>query len=175
LVALTIQPVYTVVHADAPEELFAVGDIRIEGLQRISEGTVFNYLPVRHRRSSRSPAVGEAMRALYATGFFREVELRRDGNTLLVVVIRTPVDRQVRTQGQQGHQDRGSAEEPAQRGAGHRQEPSTGRCSTSEAYLTDQYFSRGKVRGADRHQDHGLARNKVDVIVDIKEGQTRQD
>jgi hypothetical protein len=33
LVALTIQPVYTVVHADAPEELFAVGDIRIEGLQ----------------------------------------------------------------------------------------------------------------------------------------------
>jgi outer membrane protein insertion porin family len=90
LAALTIQPVYTVVHADAREELFSVGDIRIEGLQRISEGTVFNYLPVSIGDRLDGQRVGEAMRALYATGFFRDVELRRDGNTLLVVVIERP-------------------------------------------------------------------------------------
>ena len=88
--ALAIQPVCTVVHADAPQELFAVGDIRIEGLQRISEGTVFNYLPVSIGDHLDHQRVGEAMRALYATGFFRDVELRRDGNTLLVLVIERP-------------------------------------------------------------------------------------
>ena len=69
---------------------FTVGDIRIEGLQRISEGTVFNYLPVNIGDHLDGQRIGEAMRALYATGFFRDVELRRDGNTLLVVVIERP-------------------------------------------------------------------------------------
>src|SRR5258708_29620929 len=72
------------------QEPFTVGDIRIEGLQRISEGTVFNYLPVNIGDHLDGQRVGEAMRALYATGFFRDVELRRDGNTLLVVVIERP-------------------------------------------------------------------------------------
>ena len=70
--------------------LFTVGDIRIEGLQRISEGTVFNYLPVNIGDRLDSQRIGEAMRALYTTGFFRDVELRRDGNTLLVVVVERP-------------------------------------------------------------------------------------
>ena len=70
---------------------FTVGDIRIEGLQRISEGTVYNYLPVNigDRMDQRS-ACDESLRALYATGFFRDVELRRDGGTLLVVVHERP-------------------------------------------------------------------------------------
>jgi outer membrane protein insertion porin family len=74
----------------APEAQFTVGDIRVEGLQRISEGTVFNYLPVNIGDHLDQQRVGEAMRALYATGFFRDVELRRDGNILLVVVVERP-------------------------------------------------------------------------------------
>jgi len=45
LVAFAIQPICTLAGADAPQKLFTVGDIRIEGLQRITEGTVFNYCP----------------------------------------------------------------------------------------------------------------------------------
>src|SRR3982751_4701518 len=69
---------------------FTVGDIRLEGLQRISEGTVYNYLPINigdrldHRR------IQEALRAMYATGFFRDVEVRREGNTLVVAVLERP-------------------------------------------------------------------------------------
>ena len=92
LVALAIQPLGNALHAQtpAPQEPFTVGDIRVEGLQRISEGTVFNYLPVNIGDHLDGQRIGEAMRALYATGFFRDVELRRDGNTLLVVVIERP-------------------------------------------------------------------------------------
>ena len=92
--ALAIQPIGAGVHAQAPapasQDNFTVGDIRVEGLQRISEGTVFNYLPVNIGDHLDGQRIGEAMRALYATGFFRDVELRRDGNTLLVVVVERP-------------------------------------------------------------------------------------
>jgi len=91
LAALAGQPICTAVQAQTAQDTFTVGDIRIEGLQRISEGTVFNYLPVNIGDHLDGARIGEAMRALYATGFFRDVELRRDGNILLVVVVERPV------------------------------------------------------------------------------------
>ena len=64
---------------------FTVGDIRVEGLQRVSEGTVYNYLPVNIGDHLNPTRVREAIRALYATGFFRDVQLRRDGEAGLVL------------------------------------------------------------------------------------------
>src|SRR5262249_37316198 len=69
---------------------FTVSNIRVEGLQRISEGTVFNYLPVNIGDRITPQRVREAVRALYATNFFRDVQLRRDGTDLVVVVIERP-------------------------------------------------------------------------------------
>ena len=69
---------------------FTVGDIKIEGLQRISEGTVFNYLPVNIGDQLTPERLREALRALYATGFFRDVALSRDGNTLVITVLERP-------------------------------------------------------------------------------------
>ena len=69
---------------------FTVGDIRIEGLQRITEGTVYNYLPVNIGDRLDNRRIDEALRALYATGFFRDVELRRDGGTLVIAVLERP-------------------------------------------------------------------------------------
>ncbi|MGH8299637.1 MAG: POTRA domain-containing protein, partial [Steroidobacteraceae bacterium] len=74
----------------SPDADFTVGDIKVEGLQRISEGTVFNYLPVNIGDHLTPQRVREAIRALYQTGFFRDVELRREGNTLVVVVLERP-------------------------------------------------------------------------------------
>ena len=53
-------------------------DIRVEGLQRISEGTVYNYLPVNVGDRLDRRRVEEALKALYATGFFKDVEVRRE-------------------------------------------------------------------------------------------------
>jgi len=54
------------------------------------EGTVYNYLPVNIGDHLSAQRVREAIRALYATGFFRDVQLRRDGSTLVVVVLERP-------------------------------------------------------------------------------------
>ena len=66
---------------------FTVTGIRVEGLQRISEGTVYNTLPVNIGDRVGAQRVREALRALNATGFFRDVELRREEPGLLVVVV----------------------------------------------------------------------------------------
>ncbi len=74
-------------HADGQ---FIVKKIQIEGLQRISEGTLYDYLPVNIGDDLTDARVQDAIRALYKTGFFRDVEFRRDGDTLVIVVKERP-------------------------------------------------------------------------------------
>lgn len=74
----------------AAADSVVVRDIRVEGLQRISEGTVFNYLPVNIGDRLDELRVREAMRAVYSTGFFRDVELRWDAGTLVIAVEERP-------------------------------------------------------------------------------------
>jgi outer membrane protein insertion porin family len=172
LVALAIQPVGTVVHAQAPapQEAFTVGDIRVEGLQRISEGTVFNYLPVNIGDHLDGQRIGEAMRALYATGFFRDVELRRDGNTLLVVVIERPSIAKFELKGNKDIKTEDL--QKSLRNVGLATGKTFDRSVLDEVkqYLTDQYFSRGKYAVKIDTKVTDLPGNKVDIVVDIKEG-----
>src|SRR5262245_25036348 len=74
------------VHADAMEP-FTVTGIRVEGLQRITEGTLLNNLPVNIGDTLDAQHVREALRAVNATGFFRDVELRREDPGVLIVVV----------------------------------------------------------------------------------------
>ncbi|MGA1562064.1 MAG: POTRA domain-containing protein, partial [Gammaproteobacteria bacterium] len=71
-------------------EPFQIQDIRLEGLQRISAGTVFNYLPLRVGDTFDDRRSGDAIRSLFGTGFFKDVRLERDGDVLLVSVIERP-------------------------------------------------------------------------------------
>jgi outer membrane protein insertion porin family len=169
-VALAIQPLCTVVHADAPQELFTVADIRVEGLQRIAEGTVFTYLPVNIGDRLDGQRIGEAMRALYATGFFRDIELRRDGNTLLVVVVERPSIAKFEIKGNKDIKTEDVQRSLRKAGLAPGKTLDHSLLDDVKQYLTDQYFSRGKygVRVDTKVTD--LPGNKVDVTVDIKEG-----
>ena len=83
---LTIAAVRVAATVDA----FVVEDIRLEGLQRITAGTVFNYLPINVGDTVDGTRTAGAVRALFRTGFFRDVRLERDGDTLVVVVVERP-------------------------------------------------------------------------------------
>jgi outer membrane protein insertion porin family len=170
LAALASQPICTAVRAQAAQDTFTVGDIRIEGLQRISEGTVFNYLPVNIGDHLDGTRIGEAMRALYATGFFRDVELRRDGNILLVVVVERPSIAKFEIKGNKDIKTEDL--QKSLRNVGLATGKTFDRSVLDEVkqYLTDQYFSRGKYAVRVDTKITDLPGNKVDVIVDIKEG-----
>lgn len=69
---------------------FIVKDIRIEGLQRVEPGTVFSYLPVQVGERFTPEKAADSIKALYATGFFRDVQIQAQGDVLIVIVDERP-------------------------------------------------------------------------------------
>ena len=66
---------------------FVVRDIKVTGLQRVTTGTVLNYIPVQVGEEIGSSSTGQIIKTLYDTGFFQSVSLERQGNTLIVNVV----------------------------------------------------------------------------------------
>src|SRR5690606_13667235 len=152
------------------EQGFVVGDIRLEGLQRISEGTVYNYLPVNIGDQIDDRRSAEALRALYATGFFRDVEMRRDGGTLVVAVLERP---SIESFEIKGNKDIKTEDlQRSMRNVGHAPGKTFDQSTLDEVtqYLTDQYFSRGKYGVLVDTKVEEVAGNKVKLTIDIKEG-----
>ena len=71
-------------------EPFVIKDIRVEGVQRVEPGTVFGYLPVKVGETFTDEKGAESIRALYNTGFFKDVQIRAEGNVLVVRVEERP-------------------------------------------------------------------------------------
>src|SRR5512143_973779 len=74
----------------AAMEPFVVRNFRVEGAQRIAEGTIYNYLPINIGDTVTEQRLREAGRAIFMTGFFQDFEFRRDGDTLVIVVLERP-------------------------------------------------------------------------------------
>ena len=71
----------------ARAETFRVDDIRVEGVQKVSAGTIFNYLPIKVGDTIDTEIIRNAVRALFKTGFFRDVQIRREGQIMVVLVL----------------------------------------------------------------------------------------
>jgi len=149
---------------------FTVGDIRVEGLQRVSEGTVYNYLPVNIGDHLNPQRVREAIKALYATGFFRDVQMRREGNTLVVVVLERP---SIESFEITGNKDIKTEDlQKSLRGVGLATGKTFDRSVLEDVtqYLTDQYFARGKYGVRIDTKVEEESGNRVKIKIDIKEG-----
>ena len=151
-------------------DAFRVDNIRVEGLQRVSEGTVYNYLPVNIGDRLTPQRTREAIRALYDTGFFRDVELRRDGGTLVVAVLERPTIESFEIKGNKDIKTEDLSKSLRNVGLATGKTFDRSVLDEVKQYLTDQYFSRGKyaVRVESTVQD--LPDNRVRVNIDIKEG-----
>lgn len=69
---------------------FQIRDIRVEGIQRTEAGTVFSYLPVKVGDTMTDEKAAQAIKTLFATGFFKDVRLEIDGQVLVVVLEERP-------------------------------------------------------------------------------------
>ena len=74
---------------------FVVKDIRVEGVQRTEAGTVFSYLPIKVGDRVDDEKASAAVKALYATGFFRDVRLESENGVLVVIVQERPTISQI--------------------------------------------------------------------------------
>jgi outer membrane protein insertion porin family len=82
-------------HVALAFEPFVVKDIRVEGVQRTEAGTVFSYLPIKVGDRVDDEKASAAVKALYATGFFRDVRLESENGVLVVIVQERPTISQI--------------------------------------------------------------------------------
>ena len=142
-----------------------VRNIRVEGLQRISDGTVFNYLPVNIGDSLNLQRIQEAIRAVYGTGFFDDVELRWDDGTLIIAVSERPSIESFTIEGNKDIKTEDLEEPLANIGlkAGRTFDQSV--LDEVEQSLTDQYFSQGKYAATVKAEVLPVEGNKVKIKV----------
>lgn len=157
--------------AAAQQQALVVRDIRVEGLQRISEGTVFNYLPVNIGDRLDQQRIQEALRAVYATEFFKDVELRWDDGTLVIAVAERPSIESFTITGNKDIKTEDLEEPLARIGLKAGRIFNRSVLEEVEQSLTDQYFSQGKYAAEVKAEVEDLPDNRVRIAIKIKEGE----
>ncbi len=149
---------------------FVVRDMRVEGLQRISEGTVFNYLPINIGDTVDEVRVQEAIRALYGQALFTDIEMRRDGDTLIIAVRERPSIESFEIEGNKDIKTEDLMD--SLRGVGMARGRTFDRSVLDEvaAFLREQYHAQGKYGVSIDTSVVDSPNNTVRVRIDVKEG-----
>jgi outer membrane protein insertion porin family len=150
---------------------FVVKDIRVEGLQRTEPGTVFSYLPVKAGETMTEERAQQALRALFATGFFRDVRLEVENDVLVVIVEERPAVAQIDLVGIKEFEP--EAMRRILRDAGLAEGRTFDRAilDGAEQELKRQYLSRGRYAAEVQTTVTPLERNRVGIRVSVNEGE----
>ncbi|HAO74201.1 MAG TPA: outer membrane protein assembly factor BamA, partial [Pseudomonas sp.] len=156
--------------AEVHAESFTISDIRVNGLQRVSAGSVFGALPLNVGEAADDARLVDATRALFRTGFFQDIQLGREGDVLVISVVERPSISAIEIEGNKaiktedllsGLQQSGLAEgEIFQRATleGVRNE------------LQRQYVAQGRYSATIETEVVAQPRNRVALKIKINEG-----
>ncbi|SEO67838.1 outer membrane protein insertion porin family [Luteibacter sp. UNC138MFCol5.1] len=151
-------------------EPFVVSDIRIDGLTRIAQGTVLSYLPIEKGETLSDDKAQAAIRALYQTKFFSDIELDRQGDILVIKVVERPAIAKLTLRG-----NKDIKEDDLRKGLkeiGLAEGETFDRLSLDRVQqeLIRQYYNRGKYNVSVEPHVTRLDRNRVAIDIEIREG-----
>ncbi len=153
-------------------DAFIIKDIRLEGLKRISAGTVFNYLPLKVGDEFDENRSAEAIRALFKTGFFRDVKLEREGSVLVVIVEEREAISSIDISGNKAIKTENLLEGLKQIGLAEGEVFDPSLLDQVQQELKRQYFSLGKYGVSIDTDVKPLGDNRVAVAIKVTEGAT---
>lgn len=149
---------------------FIVRDIKVNGLQRVSMGTVLNYLPVEVGEEVTPASTPQIIRSLYDTGFFQSVVLERVGNTLVVQVVERATIGSITIAGNKEIPSDKMKEILKELGLvkGHVFQRSA--LERLEKEMKQVYNARGKYNARIETSETALTENRVGISITISEG-----
>lgn len=155
------------VHADN----FVVSEIKIEGLQRLPDGTLLNYLPIAVGDPIDDNQITYSISELYKTGFFANVKFFRDGDALVVRVKERPSISEVEFTGNSDIDDDALKDALLDIGVTRGQIYNRSLLEKLTLELERVYFSQGKYGVKINTEITELDQNRVDINITISEGQ----
>lgn len=149
---------------------FVVRDIRVEGIQRTEPGTVFSYLPVRAGDTFTEEQATEAVRKLFATGFFSDVKIEVENNVIVVRVDERPAIADITFTGIKEFDKDTLKLSLRDVGLGEGLIFDRSTLERAEQELKRQYLSRGKYGAQITTTVTPLERNRVGLNFAVEEG-----
>lgn len=169
LLALACAPASSLAQSNAFEP-FTVSDIRVDGLQRISSGTVFTYLPIERGDVIDRARAAEAIRALFRTGFFNDISLTRQGDILVIELTERPAINQITLAGNKDIKTEELLKGLKDIGLSEGETFDRLQLERVTQELVRQYNNRGKYNVSIEPSVNNLDRNRVDITINVKEG-----
>src|SRR5947207_1710962 len=173
LAALLLAAAAAVAHAQAASQSFApftVKDIRVEGLQRTEPGTIFSYLPVKVGETMTEDKAQSALRALYATGFFKDVRLDVENDVLVVTVEERPAIASIDFSGMKEFEPDTVRKVLREVGMAEGRIFDRSVLENTELEIKRQYLSRGLYAAEVQTTVTPLERNRVGISIAVTEG-----
>src|SRR6266508_4928979 len=153
-------------------EPFVVRDIRVEGVQRTEAGTVFSYLPVKVGERIDDEKAAQAVKALFATGFFRDVRLERQGDVLVVIVQERPTISRIDITGNKEFDTDTLKKALKDIGLAEARIFDRSALERAEQEMKRQYITRGKYAAQVTTTITPQERNRVAINFNVDEGES---
>ena len=151
-------------------EPFAVKDIRVEGIQRTEAGTVFGYLPVKVGETLTDEKAAQAIKSLFATGFFKDVRIEVEKDVMVVVVQERPAISTINFVGLKEFDKDVIVKALKETGIAEGRIFDRALLEKAEQELKRQYLTRGKYAANITTTVTPLERNRVGINFNIEEG-----
>jgi len=145
-----------------------LSDIRVEGSQRVDPGTVLSYMRLKAGDRYDRERLDESLKALYATGYFKDVQFRQDGSTLVVAVQENPVINRIVFEGNRRIEDETLAAELQLK---PRLVYTVARAQIDAQRIVEIYRRSGRFSVTVEPKLIELEQNRVDLVFEIDEGE----
>ncbi|MCG8610088.1 MAG: outer membrane protein assembly factor BamA [Pseudomonadales bacterium] len=149
---------------------FTVSDIRIEGLQRVSAGSVFSALPVSVGDRVDTFKINDAMQSLFKTGLFTDIEMGRDQNVLILTVAERPSVTKIEIEGNKAIETDDLLDGLTAAGLSEGQVFKRLTLEKLELEILRSYVAQGRYNASIEASVEELPRNRVAIKIDIDEG-----
>ena len=156
--------------AQAQDASFIVADIRVEGLQRISAGSVFAAMPLAVGDLINTEAIRAASRSLFATGNFDDIRIGRDGNVLVIIVVERPSISEINIDGNKAIKTEALLDGLRGAGLAVGQVFQRSTLEGMQLELQRQYVQQGRYDASIETEVLPEPRNRVSVNIDVDEG-----
>ncbi len=170
LLAATLVSLFAM-HSASAFDPFVIKDIRVEGVQRTDAGTVFSYLPVKVGDRMTNERAAEAIKALFATGFFKDVRIEVEGDVLIVAIDERPAIAQIDFTGLKAFDAAAVKKSVREAGLAEGRIFDRSVLDRAEQELKRQYLSKGLYAMTVKTTVTPLDRNRVGINFSVEEGE----